>query len=234
MNIFKEKYNLLTNKIEKSKNKLQGLNGIIAEKKSEYNEKEICILSEKIELDDLNKKRNKILSSKDKYVNIPMYILFVLVGLAIGYFGYNIITSIIASQLNLLPKILLGLLTVSIGGSLFIAGVACASFIAGIILKKIQGKIIKTNSEYKKLSETISNKDKKIKQIEKEKDLIKSQIDMILEKIQDESSKIRINTQGLEKLKKEMINFVLKENIPQLEETKPYKRSRILGNKKGR
>ena len=99
-----------------------------------------------------------------------------------------------------------------------------ASIIVKKLKRKVHKKIVKTNSEYKKLSKDIYKKKIIIKQKAEEKVVIDSNIRSIADRIREEESAIRIDAQELEQLRKEIIRTVLDTDSIVEEVSRPYTR----------
>ena len=220
MNNYKEKYEILTKDIEDRKEVLKGLKESLREANSKNFDKYNELRIENLELDELEKNRHKIATSKDKYIEWPIIALELIIICIMGYIGVNI--AIIPS--NILLKILVGLLTLSLGGSLSLGIVIMASIIVKKLKRKVHKKIVKTNSEYKKLSKDIYKKKIIIKQKAEEKAVIDSNIRSIADRIREEESAIRIDAQELEQLRKEIIRTVLDTDSIVEEVSRPYTR----------
>ena len=89
MNNYKEKYEILTKDIEDRKEVLKGLKESLREANSKNFDKYNELRIENLELDELEKNRHKIATSKDKYIEWPIIALELIIICIMGYIGVN-------------------------------------------------------------------------------------------------------------------------------------------------
>ena len=163
MNSYKKTYNILKESISESREKIDSANNELILLRKELWKIANEISDKKRELNNLNYKRNQIVSRKDKLISIPMTLLTILVEVALVYAGYNIVMI----PQEILSKIIVGLLTFSLGGCTCLGIALVSKNIIAEMENRLQKKIAQNSSKCQKVSEEIENKKNSILQLNK-------------------------------------------------------------------
>ena len=226
MKKYTQTYSILNDTINNSRENIDILKE--EEKKLKEEKKKITleIANKKNKIYFLNCEKNEIISSKDRYIGIPMTLLTLLIELALLKVGYNIITL----PLDGFEGAMAVLGTISIGGSLVIGIGLSMSYLTLKLKDKLHKKVLKNNKECSELSKEIAKENEKINNLH-DADLQKeNEINMILDRILHEKELIRKNSQSLQSIKKEILDAAFKTDGETLESSKAYARVKKQNN----
>lgn len=227
MNNYAQTYNVLKDSINESRKKIDSASNGLKLLRDELWEIMNKISDKKGELNHLNYKRNKISSSKDKLISIPMTLLTILVEAGLVYAGYNIVMI----PQEIIPKIIVGLLTFSFG-SCTCLGIALGSkSIITAMEKRLHKKTTKNSVEYQQISKKIEKEQNNLEKLKKDQKEIKNKIKILSSQLDEERKMIKIDAQRLQRLQNEMIELVLEEEQDNLEASKAYARVRTKHNR---
>ena len=227
MNDYTQKYKTLNDSINESKKKIEATrNDLVILKQDLYNTA-IEISSTNRTINNLISEGNQIVSKKDKLISIPMTLLTIMVEVALVYAGYNIAIS----PEDILSKIIVSTLTISLGGCTALGIAMYARHLISELEKKQHNRIAKKSPKCQKLSKEIEKERQQMDALVEKHQEIKKEIEDSLNDISVERDLIKIDAQKLHRLENEMIEFVLDEDQAVLESSKAYRRVRAKHNR---
>jgi len=220
MNNYKKTYGVLNEQINTRKNNVNILKNEMDIERRNLWKKTNEIKEKKNEIRILNYQANKVVSSNDLLVRIPMTLLTAIIIVAVLYLCYNIV---------LLPKQLLTRIIVPI--ITFFVGIPSCAVIIGIanavidkIEKKLHKKNAKSNPKFKELLNKINEEKQNLEALKQEEKDIIDKINILASNLAQEKELIASAAQELATLKKEMLDIVLDEEQETLETLKAYTR----------
>lgn len=224
MNIFKDKYEQLTDELTKRNKTLKGLEIQLQEKKEENKGLDTQLSEYKTELWMLKSERHEIITKKDGLVNKIAGITMLTVTAIMFVLTFKIAAAFL--PVGVIKRVLFSLMSISLGGSLNMLTVMLIKAAAD----KIKDKLHIRNSNRNKcieLSNEISKKEELISQKTSLRELKQKEIDDILKNIQEEKRLSKVAEETLKSLVDEIVASVV--GAPTYEEGKvrPYTKVRV-------
>lgn len=231
MKNYKEIYASLTNDINDQNNKKQEIEITLKNLKKEQ---KIITLKETELIDDikdLKEERKKVINQKISPIIITANTILVALLIAAIYLETAIVSTIATVGKRILASI--GLF---IGfGNIYMCALIGVLVGRDTIIKKIQNKN-KDNERYIELTKKMKEKNKELAKIKEEKQIITEKIEVKESENKEIIKQLDLSTQELENLKNEIINLITNQNreninnIVEIEETKPYTRTKTKEN----
>jgi len=200
-------YTNLNNKINENREKINLLKDELEEVKALESKAEIDLMNEEFKLINLEHQKNILIMKKDILISVPITILTIIVEVFLISSCYNIVVL----PEEIVSKILVGILTASIGGCTCIATVLCFNALTRKLQGRLHEHIEKNDSEYQKIVEKIENENLRLEPKRSESKRLSDKVYEIKRTLSQTQESINIDLKKLENIKNEIVNLFVSE-----------------------
>lgn len=225
-NSYTQEYTNLNNNIKENREKISLLNSELEQVKLLESKARIDLINEESELRKLKYQQNRFITRKDKLIAAPITILTIIVEALLISGIYNIMML----PEEIVSKIIVGLLSVSLGGCTCIATILGSNTLTRKIQNEIHKDIEKNSPEYKKIVEKIKSENLRLEPKRIECESLTDKVYKIRKTISQTQQSIDFDLQKLDKIANEIVNMVILEEEQDEEITKPYTRVKSKTN----
>ena len=223
---YTQEYTKLNNKIKENREKIISLKAELEETKEMESKSRIDLINEEWDLRNLKYQQNKIVTKKDKLISAPIAILTIIIETILA----SVIYSIIGLPEQMFFKVLVGFLSVSVGGCALIATILCSNALIRKLQSKLHEYIEQNNTEYKKIVEKIKDENLKLEPRRVENERLRNKIYEIKKMLSQTEETINVDLEKMENIKNEIVNMFVSDEEQNQEITKPYTRIRSKTN----
>lgn len=225
-NSYTQEYTNLNNNIKENREKISLLNSELEQVKLLESKARIDLINEESELRKLKYQQNRFITRRGKLIAVPITILTIIVEALLISGIYNIMVL----PEEIVSKILVGLLSVSLGGCTCIATILGSNTLTRKIQNELHKDIEKNSPEYKKIVEKIKSENLRLEPKRIECDSLTDKVYKIRKTISQTQQSIDFDLQKLDKITNEIVNMVISEEEQDEEITKPYTRVKSKTN----